>query len=326
AARGAAGGAGGRGGCHGAGERDGGDGVRAPLVPARGRPPGGDARHLRGHARAAGPGAVAPGDRHHLRGHDGGGVGARVPPRDARGARGVAVQSRAARAGPARHQRGGACARGAGDRGCHLRVAHQPAPAGARGGPGDAQRHQVPGRAQRRDGRGADRLRRAHGGGARAGPGVGAGARPARVLAAGARHQDAGAAHGAPQRQRDGRGALGGDGGGGGARALPRPPVAPGPRARAPRAGRLRRDDRDRGGGRERCGHALRGRAAPGQAGPVAGRRGDAGLRAAPHLARAHDARGACRERDPGRLHPHIPGDRGRGRPDRGLRAGAQRL
>ena len=91
--------------------------------------------------------------------------------------------------------------------GQHLRDALQPASADARRRPGHAQRHQVPQRAQRRH-RGSDhgiaRARRA----ARAGPQADwRAAGPGRGRARGARAEDAGRAHGAPQRQRAGTGA-----------------------------------------------------------------------------------------------------------------------
>ena len=86
--------------------------------------------------------------------------------------------------------------------GQHLCDALQPASADARRRPGDAQRHQVPQRAQRRD-------RGRHHGIACAGRAAGAGpqadwraAGPGGGRSRGARPEDAGRAHGAPQRQR----------------------------------------------------------------------------------------------------------------------------
>ena len=72
----------------------------------------------------------------------------------------------------------------------HLRHAHQPAPGRARHRPGRAQRHQVPGRPQRRAGGRGGGQRGPGRAGARPAPRVRRGARPARGLPGAPRHQD----------------------------------------------------------------------------------------------------------------------------------------
>jgi translation initiation factor IF-2 len=147
------GGAGGRGGLRGRGERHGRHGVRAAGLRSRGRPRARRRGAVRGHAQPAGARAVASRRRIHLRGLLRGRMAERPPPEHPRGAGGDRLQPAAAGDRPApaggRGARGGGRVRG----GLHLRDPGERAAPGERRGPGGAQRHQVPGRAQRPDGR-----------------------------------------------------------------------------------------------------------------------------------------------------------------------------